>query len=438
MKKNTLFLPLILILACNSLSEQPLPQAAQATPTQATTPTPEMAESVVPENESDVTEEAPTKEATDTPLPSEPEATKALPTLEIIKTATPIKPTATTVPPSATPEPVETEATEEVLASDSDQEEATVRSDETEEPSLAQTPDEIKTENSQPEPLPPRLASVNSFLYQLQDIDLEAVGQTGYDLVVMDYAANGSGETAFNAAQIEALRNSPGGPKIIISYMSIGESEDYRFYWNPDWDANNDGQPDEGVPSWLDIQNPYWAGNYKVRYWDSTWQAVIFDYTDRLLDAGFDGAYLDIIDAYEYYEKQGRETAAQEMAEFVAAVAAHAHQRNPDFYIFPQNGAGLAEQIPTYLDSVAGIGQEDIYYGYEDDDQLTPPEATTELEGYLDLFKNAGKLVLTVDYATTPAHIDDAYAKSQTKGYVPFVTVRDLDQLTINPGYEPD
>ena len=41
-----------------------------------------------------------------------------------------------------------------------------------------------------------------------------------------------------------------------------------------------------------------------------------------------------------------------------------------------------------------------------------------------------------VDYA--PAHIDDAYDKSQARGYVPFVTVRDLDQLTINPGHEPD
>jgi len=48
------------------------------------------------------------------------------------------------------------------------------------------------------------------------------------------------------------------------------------------------------------------------------------------------------------------------------------------------------------------------------------------------------KLTLMIDYATTPARVDDAYAKSQAQGYVPFVTVRDLDQLTINPGHEPD
>ena len=187
----------------------------------------------------------------------------------------------------------------------------------------------------------------------------------------------------------------------------------------------------------MDEENPDWGGNYKVHYWDSAWQTIIFSYTDRLLDAGFDGAYLDIIDAYEYYAET-RPTAAQEMAVFVAAIRAHARASDPDFYIFPQNAPELAAEVPAYLDSVDGIGQEDIYYGYDDDDVKTPPAVTAELEGYLDVFKAASKLVLTVDYATTPAHVDDAYAKSQAKGYVPFVTVRDLDQLTVNPGHEPD
>ena len=85
-----------------------------------------------------------------------------------------------------------------------------------------------------------------------------------------------------------------------------------------------------------------------------------------------------------------------------------------------------------------GIGQEEAYYGYDGDDLPTPPDVTAEVEGYLDLFHNAGKLVLTVDYATTPAHVDDVYARSQARGYVPFCTVRDLDQLIVNPGHEPD
>jgi cysteinyl-tRNA synthetase len=270
---------------------------------------------------------------------------------------------------------------------------------------------------------------INDFLYQLQDLDLEAVGETAYDLVVLDYSADGSGEAAFSAAEIAALKRSPGGDKIVLAYMSIGEAEDYRFYWREDW------QP--GDPAWLDEENPDWPGNYKVRYWEPGWQAIIFDYTDRLLDGGFDGAYLDIVDAYETYADD-HPTAAQEMADFVAAIRAHARQRNPGFLIFPQNAPELAALIPGYLDSVDGIGQEDIYYGYPDEGDASPPEFVAQIELHLDRFVAAGKPVLVIAYTTDPAQIDDHYARARARGYVPFATVRDLDELTINPGQAPD
>ncbi len=285
---------------------------------------------------------------------------------------------------------------------------------------------------------PPGLSAVNDFLYQLQNLDLVAIGATAYDLVIMDYSADGGEAGEFSVAEIAALKQSPGGDKIVLAYMSIGEAEDYRFYWDEAWDADHDGQPDPGAPEWLDVANPDWPGNYKVRYWHSGWQTIAFSYTDRLLAAGFDGAYLDIIDAYEYYAGQGRTTAAQEMADLVAAIRAYARSQDADFYVLPQNAPELLEEVPAYILSVDGIGQEDIYYGYEGDDLPTPPPVTAELEGYLDLFRDAGKLVLTVDYAQVPAHVDDAYARSLAKGYVPFCTVRDLDQLIINPGHEPD
>jgi TolB protein len=280
------------------------------------------------------------------------------------------------------------------------------------------------------------LSGIDDFLYQLQNLDLEAIGDTAYDLVIIDYSAEGDDATAFTATQIAGLKHglkasgNPGEQKTVLAYMSIGEAEDYRFYWQKDWEP--------GAPPWLDRENRAWKGNFKVHYWDPAWQSIIYAYTDRLLAAGFDGAYLDIIDAYEYYADQGRATAAQEMASFVATIRAYAQTRDPDFLIFVQNAPELAALVPSYLTSVDGIGQEDIYYGYGDDDQMTPPEVTAELEGYLDLFKAAGRLVLTVDYATTQTHLADAYARSRARGYVPFVTVRDLDRLTINPGHEPD
>jgi cysteinyl-tRNA synthetase len=274
-----------------------------------------------------------------------------------------------------------------------------------------------------------QLNAVHSFLYQLQDIDLTAIGQTCYDLVVIDYSADGGEEGEFSPAQIAALGASPGGAKLVLSYMSIGEAEDYRFYWPASWEP--------GDPSWLDEENPNWSGNYKARYWDAEWQRIILQYTDRLIDAGFHGAYLDLIDTYEYYELQGRSTAAAEMVAFVGAIRAHAVRRNPHFLIVVQNAAELAEAFPGYLELVDGIGQEDMYYGYLADDVPTPPEVTAEMESRLDAFLATGLPVFTIDYAATPHHIDDAYEKSRAKRYVPFVTTRDLDELIVNPGHDP-
>jgi cysteinyl-tRNA synthetase len=80
--------------------------------------------------------------------------------------------------------------------------------------------------------------------------------------------------------------------------MSIGEAEDYRYYWEADWYSD--------PPVWLDEKNPLWEGNYKVLYWMQEWQDLIFGdesaYLDRILNAGFDGVYLDIIDAFEHFE----------------------------------------------------------------------------------------------------------------------------------------
>ena len=136
--------------------------------------------------------------------------------------------------------------------------------------SLGDDDREIDTPSS-PDPL----SGVNDFLYQLQDIDLKAVGKTAYDLVIMDYSSSGGEDGRFSQEQIRALKHSPGGPKIVLAYMSIGEAEDYRFYWSREWDGNE--------PSWLEMENPDWPGNYKVRYWDQDWRTIVFQYADRVL-----------------------------------------------------------------------------------------------------------------------------------------------------------
>jgi cysteinyl-tRNA synthetase len=279
----------------------------------------------------------------------------------------------------------------------------------------------------------------------LQNINLTAIGNTAYDLAVIDYSQDGSDDEKFTSAQINALKNSSGGAKIVLAYMSIGEAENYRWYWNNNWDQNNDGIPDNGAPSWLGQSNPDWPGNYKVKYWDSGWQSYIYgsttSYLDKIIAAGFDGVYLDIIDAYEYWGPGGesganRNTAEEEMVEFVKSIANYARvtKGKSGFFVFPQNGESLSSHS-DYLTVIDGIGREDTWYN-----ENTPNDSThtNSVISGLDVIRQAGKKVLVIDYVTQQSLIDDFYSKAAAKGYVSYATVRELDRITVNSGHEPD
>ena len=154
-----------------------------------------------------------------------------------------------------------------------------------------------------------KLSDAKNFLYLLNASDFEdadgsvpgsafvsALLPLDYDLIVMDAFTN-DGDNVFTKAQVSSLKKKAGGGKrLVIAYMSIGEAEDYRWYWNQKKDK-----------PWLDAENPQWEGNYKVKYWLSEWQDIICggkdSYIQKIMDAGFDGVYLDIVDAFQYFEE---------------------------------------------------------------------------------------------------------------------------------------
>lgn len=148
-----------------------------------------------------------------------------------------------------------------------------------------------------------RLADAKNFLYLINPEKfktkadfIRAAAATNYDLIVMDLYLN---DDVFTRAEIEQLKHKKnGGRRMVVCYLSVGEAEDYRPYWKADWKAKK--------PDWLLAENPDWKGNFKVKYWDKDWQSLIYgndaSYLKKIVDAGFDGAYLDMIDSFEYFE----------------------------------------------------------------------------------------------------------------------------------------
>ncbi len=151
------------------------------------------------------------------------------------------------------------------------------------------------------------LSQAKNFLYLIDpenygsvDTYTKALADTDYDVIIMDLFF---ASTALTSNQVSGLKTkASGGKRLLIAYMSIGEAEDYRYYWKVEWAVN--------PPKWLKEENPDWPGNYKVEYWDKDWQDIIYgnkdSYIEKILAAGFDGAYLDIIDAFEYFEEAQR------------------------------------------------------------------------------------------------------------------------------------
>ena len=145
---------------------------------------------------------------------------------------------------------------------------------------------------------------VKNFLYLINPENfsskadfISALQATNFDLLIMDYFFDT--DVSFSASEVTQLKQKAnGGSRFVVSYMSIGEAEEYRYYWQSSWKSN--------PPDWLAEENDEWPGNYKVKYWMSQWQDIIFgndnSYLKKILDAGFDGVYLDIIEAFEYFE----------------------------------------------------------------------------------------------------------------------------------------
>lgn len=271
---------------------------------------------------------------------------------------------------------------------------------------------------------PASLAAVTSWTYQLQNYPnrLSDIGHSGFQMAVVDYSLNGTASGEWTANEVTAAKSN----KLLIAYLSVGEAEEYRYYWQSTW------RP--GSPSWLVQENPDWEGNYVVRYWDATWQSIILGYLDRIIAQGFDGAYLDIIDGY--YSFPTRATAKADMINWVCKINSYAKAKNPAFKIITQNASELIwEKSGALAACIDGTSQEETWFRATDR-RTTATSRKWQIQDYNE-YKRLGKAVFTVDYARQSANIKEAYDNSRIRGYVPYVTGVNLDTLRVNAGFDP-
>lgn len=256
------------------------------------------------------------------------------------------------------------------------------------------------------------------YLYQLQGTSYDQLNNTDFNVSVTDYEDND-----MTKSQVESLE---ADGKTMFSYISIGEAEEYRDYWTDnDWSNNK--------PDFLLEANPDWPDNYNVEFWSPEWKQITMDRIDEIIDQGYSGAYLDIVDGYDVQQVRdaynGDSTVEQEMIDFVTEISAHAKARDPDFQIIPQNATELLHD-DQFLEAIDGVGVEDTWY-----DGNSKTDWTNDVLNNLSIATENDKFVLAIDYPTDSAKQQTFIDNAIEQGFIPFTSDRDLTGVIHDTNY---
>lgn len=264
---------------------------------------------------------------------------------------------------------------------------------------------------------------------------IQRLAATDRDWIVLD--VNFSGNEAWTAADLDTIRHARPGRKMIC-YLSIGEAEDYRPYWQDKWVSN--GQLTAAAPPWLAAENPDWPGNYKVKYWAPGWQKIMLHALDTAMVSGFDGVYLDIVDGFEYFEQDGNkfidnrinpatgQSYRRDMVDWVKTFAAHARVIKPGALVVPQNGSQLLEN-KDYLATITAIGIEDLF---TNGNRLQGKSESNYILGFLRYVTDEYKPVLLIEYATATDLRTRVKKQARLHGFTWLLTDRNLKTLGVS------
>lgn len=140
------------------------------------------------------------------------------------------------------------------------------------------------------------LVLLNPEAFASKEAYIAGLAARNYDLLIIDAYY---GDTMLTPQDVARLQYKPGGTRrLVAAYMSVGEAEDYRPYWQEQWQ--------EHPPEWMWTANGDWQGSYRVKYWRKEWQQMLMgssqSYLDGILQAGFDGVFLDVVDVFYAFE----------------------------------------------------------------------------------------------------------------------------------------
>jgi len=207
----------------------------------------------------------------------------------------------------------------------------------------------------------------------------------------------------------------------LIAYLSLGEAEDYRFYWN-----NIKKQ------SWVLNKNPNWEGNYYVDVRSQQWQELVMNHLiPKIIEKGFRGIMLDTVDTAAMLE-QANPGKYLGMREAMVDLIKNIHEKYPQLLLLTNNGFELLSEVAPFL---SGLVVEDVYQmiDFKAGGYTAVPESDREWK--LGILRNIQRKfslpVFCIDYADEDEResVSSLHLKIKKLGFKPYIAEGFLSRI---------
>ncbi len=287
-------------------------------------------------------------------------------------------------------------------------------------------------------PAAKQLDAASTYAVMLQGDIFKQLDRLEADLLVIDRTRDGTGVTAYTPEDLARLKGETGGQ--VVSYLSIGEASWFRDYFHRSWLSRNSRRIWWNTPDWISCEDAEWPGSFRVKFWVEEWQQIVLDIADQIMEAGFDGVFLDLVDVFEYWaapdcgEAMEREVTAGYMVDFVVRIANQIREVNPEAIVIVQNAEYIIHYgDERYLEAVDGLNLESLYYK---NGKPRDAERTERRFSYIREFQDAGAAVFAIDYIYSEDEEEDLrWYTEQTRadGITGYPADEDLRLSEITP-----
>jgi cysteinyl-tRNA synthetase len=246
---------------------------------------------------------------------------------------------------------------------------------------------------------------LSKWLCVYSHIPVKKLLATKAELMVLD-------PDAYSSKEVKAIRAA--GIKV-LAYLSVGEAEKYRRYFSQL----------QGTDLIIE-ENPDWSENFRVKFWKPLWKRILSDYSKEILNKGFDGLFVDIVDAWENFPESEINKRKEQMESLLIDLAKKMLSHDQGHWLMIQNSHELLEN-PCLEKLTTGINQESLFASWAEA-EIDPEWQRNKILALEDL-RRRGKLITLIEYTRNPIDMVRIRMRAAMHGFTPYFSVKELDRI---------